>query len=111
MPNDIQKDLEKVLAYMHESEEAHYEEWFNSAEAPKGEHIYESVLAVESWLKTQNKNPYKVGDKVRYKDGDTRTFQVYAVYGPTMVSLGLHDYPDTEQDEQVHINSIEPIKN
>ena len=55
-------------------------------------------------------NPFQVGDKVRYKDGDTREFIVYAVYGPTKVSLGLHDYPDVEQDIQVDISLIEKVK-
>jgi hypothetical protein len=52
-------------------------------------------------------NPFKAGDKVRYKDGDTRAFFVYAVYSNTSVSLGLADYPDIEQDYQTNINNIE----
>lgn len=56
-----------------------------------------------------NKNPFKAGDKVRYNDGDPRTFIVYAIYSPTEVSLGLADYPDTEQDVMTSINEIEII--
>jgi len=54
-------------------------------------------------------NPYKAGDKVRYKDegenGDV--FIVYHVYDEQYVSLGLREYPDTEQDYQTHIDEIE----
>lgn len=52
------------------------------------------------------KNPFKVGDKVQYLDGDDRIFQVYAVYSPKMLSLGLYDYPDVEQDYQIEISKI-----
>jgi hypothetical protein len=55
------------------------------------------------------KNPFKQGDKVIYKDGDKRIFQVYAVYSPTKVSLGLYDYPDTEQDCQIDIKDIKKV--
>ena len=41
---------------------------------------------------------FKSGDKVKYKDGDARVFTVHTVYSPAKVSLGLYDYPDTEQD-------------
>lgn len=54
----------------------------------------------------KKKNPFKSGDKVKYKDGDTSTYTVYGIYSPTMVSLGLKDYPDTEQDFQIHISKI-----
>lgn len=57
MPKDIKADLLKIFAYMEEAESSHYEEWFNSnaiidagdAQQPT-EHIYESVLAVRSYL-------------------------------------------------------------
>lgn len=52
-------------------------------------------------------NPFKPGDKVKYKDNDHRIFQVYAIYSDTKLSLGLADYPDTEQDTQTDINEIE----
>lgn len=53
---------------------------------------------------------YKSGDKVRYKDegADGDIFAVYHVYDDEHVSLGLRDYPDTEQDSQTHINEIVP---
>lgn len=53
-----------------------------------------------------SKNPFKVGDKVRYLGSDPRIFYVYAIYSPTKVSLGLYAYPDTEQDYQVDIKEI-----
>jgi len=57
MPKDIKADLQKILDYMEEAESTSYEEWFNDnaiidagdAQEP-AEHIYESVLAVRSWL-------------------------------------------------------------
>jgi hypothetical protein len=52
------------------------------------------------------KNTFKIGDKVKYKDGDNRIFRVYDIYSNTMVSLGLYDYPDIEQDNQTNINNI-----
>ena len=57
----------------------------------------------------KNNNPFKPGNRVRYKDGDNRRFMVYAIYSNTMLSLGLHDYPDVEQDYQVNIKEIEKI--
>jgi hypothetical protein len=54
----------------------------------------------------KKKNPYERGNKVKYKDGDPRIFYVYQVYSPTSVSLGLADYPDTEQDYQINIKDI-----
>ena len=51
----------------------------------------------------------KIGDRVRYKDNDTRIYRVYAVYNKNKVSLGLADYPDTEQDYLTDINNIEKI--
>ncbi len=52
------------------------------------------------------KNPFKPGDKVRYKRNDDGIYIIYAVYSPTRVSLGLKDYPDTEQDMQTNITEI-----
>ena len=57
MPKDIRADLEKVLEYLKDSEETHYQEWLNDddrigEEASEG-HIYESVLAIKSWLNEQ----------------------------------------------------------
>ena len=57
-------------------------------------------------MKNQFNNPFKPGDKVQYRDGDKRTFTVYAVYSNCSVSLGLYKYPDTEQDYQTNINKI-----
>ena len=56
------------------------------------------------------KNPFKAGDSVIFTDGDMRVFQVYAVYNNTMVSLGLADYPDVEQDNLTPITEIKKIK-
>jgi hypothetical protein len=52
---------------------------------------------------------FKVDDRVRYKN-DKRIFRVYAIYSKTKVSLGLYDYPDTEQDFQTDIKEIEVLK-
>jgi len=57
----------------------------------------------------QTTNPLAPGDRVRYVDGDPRIFTVYAVYSPTGVTLGLADYPDTEQDWQTDISEIEKV--
>jgi len=54
-------------------------------------------------------NPFKSGDKVRYRDGDKRVFVVHTIYSPTKVSLGLAKYPDTEQDSQTDIKDIELV--
>ena len=57
-----------------------------------------------------SKNPFKVGNKVKYKDEigttDESIFRVYGIYSDTEVSLGLRDYPDTEQDYLTHIDQI-----
>lgn len=55
------------------------------------------------------KNKFKVGQKVRYKDGDKNIYKVYAIYSKTKVSLGLKDYPDVEQDYLVNIKDIEGV--
>ncbi len=57
----------------------------------------------------KTKNPFKVGDKVKYKDGDKRIFRVYAIYSDTKVSLGIADYPDIEQDYQIDIKDIKKV--
>ncbi len=54
-------------------------------------------------------NPFKQGDKVKFKDGDTRTFLVYDTYGDTQVSLSLLHYPDTEQDYMVRVSLLEKV--
>lgn len=55
-------------------------------------------------------NPFKVRDKVKYKDEIgtpiESVFRVYGIYSDTEVSLGLRDYPDTEQDYLTRINKI-----
>jgi hypothetical protein len=43
----------------------------------------------------------QIGDYVRYKDSDRHVYRVYAIYPNGYVSLGLRDYPDTEQDYQI----------
>ena len=62
------------------------------------------------WGERPKQNKFKSGDKVMYKDGDMRIFRVYAVYNKNEVSLGLYDYPDTEQDYLVNIKNIVKIK-
>jgi hypothetical protein len=56
------------------------------------------------------KNPFKIGNKVRYKDNDPRIFRVYQIYNNTFLSLGLADYPEIEQDYQVNINDIKKAR-
>ena len=53
---------------------------------------------------------FKQGDKVKYKDEDTRIFKVYQVYSKNYVSLGLADYPEIEQDYQVNIKKLRKVK-
>ena len=53
----------------------------------------------------------KAGDKVEYKDDPGVIYTVYAVYSKSMVSLGLLDYPEIEQDYQVNINELRKVKN
>ena len=57
------------------------------------------------------KNPFKPGDPVRYKDEGpgADVFQVYAVYDDQQVSLGLRDYPDTEQDYLTHVDKLQKV--
>jgi len=60
------------------------------------------------------KNLFKSGDKVNYKDEIgtpmESIFRIYAVYSDTEVSLGLRDYPDTEQDYLTNIKDIVKVK-
>lgn len=51
---------------------------------------------------------YLPNDKVKYRDGDPLTYIVYANYPNGMVSLALHDYPDTEADYQVSETELKP---
>ena len=48
----------------------------------------------------------KSGDRIRYKDNDKRVFTVHTVYSKELVSLGLFDYPDIEQDYKTDIRNI-----
>jgi hypothetical protein len=49
----------------------------------------------------------KIGDKVYFRDGSPKdVFIVYEIYSKTSVSLGLKNYPDVEQDEQVDIKDL-----
>ena len=50
-------------------------------------------------------NFFKPGDKVRFT-GDTDIYIVHTVYSRSQVSLGLLDYPDTEQDQLTDINQL-----
>ena len=52
------------------------------------------------------KNPFKIGDKVIYKTNDDGLYIVYGIYSNTELSLGLRDYPDTEQDCMTDIKDI-----
>ena len=56
-----------------------------------------------------NSNPYSSGDLVKV-DGDDTIYTVYGVYSDTEVSLGLADYPDTEQDYLTDISILERVK-
>ena len=60
-------------------------------------------------LKEKNKMKLKVGQKVKLKE-DGRIYTIYAIYSKTKISLGLYDYPDTEQDFQIDINEIEILE-
>ena len=64
--------------------------------------------ALDRVLRGNPPTPMKAGQKVRLKS-DGRIYTIYAVYSKTHVSLGLHDYPDTEQDFQTNINELEVI--
>jgi small-conductance mechanosensitive channel len=57
-----------------------------------------------------DKNPFKVGDRVRYKEDDGYTYRVLGIYSPTEVSLSLRGYKDTEQDYTTDINDIVKVK-
>ena len=50
-------------------------------------------------------NKLKVGDRVRYAD-DLRVYTVYGLYPNNQVSLGLYEYPDTEQDETINADEL-----
>lgn len=61
--------------------------------------------------KSQIEIPYKSGDIVYYKDDVKKEpFVVYQTYGNKKVSLGLREYPDTEQDYQTDISKIKKFK-
>ena len=51
-------------------------------------------------------NNLKVGQRVTLKE-DGQKYTIYAIYSKTKVSLGLLDYPDTEQDFQTDIKDLE----
>lgn len=54
-------------------------------------------------------NGIQAGDKIRYLDGDTHIYTVLAVYFPTKISVGLRDFPDTEQDYLTDIKEVEKV--
>ncbi len=48
---------------------------------------------------------FKPGDKVNFRnDPEKLVYIVYATYKKGWVSLGLLDYPDTEQDSQQRVD-------
>ena len=59
-------------------------------------------------------NPFKPGDRVRVT-GDDNVYTVHTVYPPAQVSLGLLDFPDTEQDfltntdHLTHVDQVEEL--
>jgi len=59
-------------------------------------------------VRKQTKNPFKSGDKVILKS-DGRKYTVYTVYDDEYVSLGLYEYPDTEQDYLTHISEVKKV--
>ena len=55
----------------------------------------------------ENTKELKIGDKVFYKDDKDKTeYTIYSIYSDTKLSLGLKDYPDTEQDYQIDISEV-----
>jgi len=50
--------------------------------------------------------PLKIGDRVKFKDGDPATYKVYGIYNSKKVSLGLRDFPDTEMDYTTDISEL-----
>jgi hypothetical protein len=52
---------------------------------------------------------YQIGEKVRLKT-DGKLYTIYGVYDDENISLGIYDYPDTEQDIITNIKDIEKIK-
>lgn len=66
----------------------------------------DEIAAVTRYLDGDEHEPFKVGDRVQYRDGDPRTFIVYQVYSPEHVSLALAEYPDTEQDFLTNVSEI-----
>lgn len=53
-------------------------------------------------------NKFKVGEKVILKE-DKKVYTIYALYPKNKLSLGLYEYPDTEQDYLISIADIEKI--
>lgn len=50
------------------------------------------------------------GDKVIFKNDNTERYIVHSIYSNGFISLGIQDFPDTEQDNQVHISELTIIK-
>ena len=84
----------------------HVDVQMKTAKTVKSVYANMNNLTKTKKLLSLKKNPFKPGDKVKYKDGDPIIYYVYAVYSPTKLSLGLADYPDTEQDYQTDIKDI-----
>ena len=53
---------------------------------------------------------YKPGHQVRII-GEPAIYTVHTVYSPTEVSLGLLDYPDTEQDSIINVKELVYVNN
>lgn len=68
---------------------------------------YYDINAGENKKMTIKLNPFKSGDKVYFKNDETKqVFIVHTIYTPQLLSLGLKDYPDTEQDYLVNVHHI-----
>ena len=57
------------------------------------------------------KNKFKVGDAVYYLNNPLKEkYKVYGIYSKNEVSLGLRDYPGSEQDYLTNIKDIKKFK-
>lgn len=57
-------------------------------------------------MKTQ-KNPFKAGDKVYFKNDKHKfLYVVYAIYSPVLLTLGQKEFPDREQEFCINIKHI-----
>lgn len=49
---------------------------------------------------------FKEGQLVMFKHGDPNLYEIHTIYSTRKVSLGLKDFPDVEQDNQVSTGEI-----